>query len=397
VSGLARWPHARRTILAIAALGLLASGCAKNEDDSAEVRDLVDATSPNAFRFIYEVEQDGKAYRVQGLIEDDLRYKVQLSVDGRPALEQVVVDDAVAVRFLAPGLVDSFVDQEHSEAVELATNIPGATVLEALHAQRWVLDPVGAPSLLRTAREEGERDQEVASSDDPIFDARTALAYVRSIAARQPMVRYDPESLEPTYRADEDPFLAPEDGSGVTRYDSVVFPLPNASSAGGGTGAVFPDYFNMRRMAVYAKDGKVISVREHTHLTPRQVEDLSEYITIVLEDTAPKSVVDDFVRTLRQLPDDKVPQFLLDGVNAFRDSSGQDPLRFRSMAFEIQDLGDESISVVLPTDDVVEGSLAILRNMGRKPVTGADEAGPTSSAGSGTGVGGSAPQAASDG
>lgn len=393
----ARWPRARRTVLALTALALLASGCAKNEDDSEEVRDLVDATSPNAFRFIYEVEQDGRAYRVQGLIEDDLRYKVQLSVDGRPALEQVVVDDAVAVRFLAPGLVDSFVDQEHSGAVELATNISGATVLDALKAQRWVLDSVGAPSLLRTAREAGERDQEVASSDDPIFDARTALAYVRSIAARQPMVRYDPESLEPTYRADEDPFLAPEDGSGVTRYDSVVFPLPKASSAGGGTGAVFPDYFNMRRMAVYVKGGKVISVREHTHLTPRQVEDLSEYITIVLEDTAPKSVVDDFARTLRQLPDEKIPQFLLDGVNAFRDSSGQDPLRFRSMAFEIQDLGDESISVVLPTDDVVQGSLAILRNMGRKPVTGADEAGPAGGASSGTGVGGSAPQSASDG
>ena len=391
-----RWSRSRRTLLALAAVGLLASGCAKNEDDSAEVRDLVDATSPNAFRFIYEVEQDGKAYRVQGLIEDDLRYKVQLSVDGRPALEQVVVDDAVAVRFLAPGLVDSFVDQEQSGAVELATNISGATVLDALKAQRWVLDPVGAPSLLQTARDGGEREDESPTSDDPIFDARTALAYVRSIASQHQMVRYDPESLEPTYRADEDPFLAPEDGSGVTRYDTVVYPLPKASSAGGGTGAVFPGYFNMRRLAVYAEDGKVISVREHTQLTPRQVEDLSEYITLVLEDTAPESVVEDFARTLRQLPDDKVAQFLLDGVNAFRDSSGQDPIRFRNMAFEIQDLGDESIVVALPTDDVVQGSLAILRNMGRKPVTAADEAGTTDGGSSGTGVGGSAPQPASD-
>lgn len=391
-----RPPLARRVLLVLGALGVLASGCAKNENDSEEVSQLVDATSPNAFRFIYEVEQDGTAYRVQGLIEDDLRYKVQLSVDGRPALEQVVVDDAVAVRFLAPGLVESFVDQANPEGVQLATNIAGATVLDALKAQRWVLDPVGAPSLLLTSRDDGERDQEGTTSDDPIFDARTVLAYVRRVAASQPMVRYDPESLEPTYRSDEDPFLAPEDGSGVTRYDSFVAPLPKVGEAGGGSGAVFPGYLNMRRMAVYAKDGKVISVREHTQLMPRQVQDLREYITTVLEDTAPEAVVDDFVRTLRQLPEDKVAQFLLDGINAFRDTSGQEPLSFRTMAFEIQDLGDESIEVALPTDDVVQGSLALLRNMGRKPVAADDGSGTASGGSSGTSVGGSAPQPAAD-
>ncbi|MGH9086399.1 MAG: hypothetical protein ACRDYW_13195 [Acidimicrobiales bacterium] len=392
----ARWPRARRAVLLLTATGLLASGCAKNEDDSSEVRDIIDATAPNAFRFIYEVEQDGTAYRVQGLIEDDLRYKVQLSVDGRPALEQVVVDDAVAVRFLAPGLVESFVDEGNREGVELATNISGATVLDALKAQRWVLDPVGAPSLMLTARDAGERDVEGETSDDPIFDARTVLAYVRGVADRQPMVRYDPESLEPVYRSDEDPFLAPEDGSGVTRYDTVVFPLPKAGEAGGGTGAIFPGYLHMRKLAVYAKDGTVFSVREHTQLTPRQARDLLAYISTVLEDTAPEEVVADFERTVEQLPDNELPQLLIDGVNAFRDSSGQAPLRFRNMAFEIQDLGDESIAVALPIDDVVQGSLAILRNMGRKPVTAADEAGTTGGGSSGTGIGGSAPQPASD-
>jgi hypothetical protein len=386
-----------RAVVTLGAVAVLASGCAKNEDDSAEVREIVDATSPNAFRFIYEVEQDGKAYRVQGLIEDDLRYKVQLSVDGMAAMEQIVVDDAVAVRFLAPGLVESFMDPE-ADGVDTSTNIAGATVVDALKAQRWVLDPVGAPSLLLTARDAGERDQEGDTSDDPIFDARTVLAYVRSVADRQPMVRYDPESLEPTYRADEDPFLAPEDGSGVTRFDSFVQPLPSAGQAGGGSGAVFPGYLNMRKMAVYSKGGKVISVREHTQLTPRQVRDLFEYIAVVLEETAPEEVVADFRRTADQLPDDKLPQLLLDGVNAFRDSSGQAPLRFRNMAFEIQDIGDESIRVALPTEDVVQASLAVLRNMGRKPVKADDSSGGSSdgTGSSGSGVGGSAPQPASD-
>lgn len=369
----------RRLGLVLALAALVVSGCAKNEYDSTDVRDLVDATAPNPFRFIYEVDQDGRSYRVQGLIEDDLRYKLQLSIDGRPALEQVVVDDAVAVRFLAPGLVDSYIDEAFREEADLATDVPGATVLDALRAQRWVLDPVGAPSLLLTAREAGGRDLEGEVSDDPLFDARTVLAYVRSVTERQWWQRYDPESLEPTYRSDEDPFLAPQDDSGVTRYDTILFDLPSAASAGGGTGAAFPGYLHFRKMAVYEKGGKVFSVREHTQLTPRQVEDLIDYATAVLEGNAPEEVIDDFKRSIEQLPADKVPQFLIDGINAFRKSSGQQAVRFRDMAFELQDLGDPAISVELPTDQVVHGSLAILRNMGRKPVASGEEQDTTTS------------------
>lgn len=379
MSTITRFRRFRRFGLALALVALVASGCAKNEDDSDEVRDLVDTTAPNPFRFIYEVDQDGRSYRVQGLIEDDLRYKLQLSIDGRPALEQVVVDDAVAVRFLAPGLVESYIDEAFREEADLATDVAGATVLDALAAQRWVLDPVGAPSLLLTARDAGGRDDEGEVSDDPLFDARTVLAYVRSVADRQPWRRYDPESLEPTYRSDEDPFLAPQDGSGVARFDTVLYDLPNASSAGGGTSAAFPGYLHSRKMAVYAKGGKVFSVREHTQLTPRQTEDLVEYATAVLEGNAPEEVIDDFTRTIEQLPADKVPQFLLDGINAFRKSSGQQAVRFRDMAFELQDLGDPAITVELPTDQVVRGSLAILRNMGRKPVSSGDEQDATTS------------------
>lgn len=370
---------ARRVGLVLGLMTLVASGCAKNEYDSADVRALVDATSPNPYRFIYEVEQGGETFRVQGLIEDDLRYKLQVSIDGRPALEQIVVDDAVAVRFLAPGLIEDYVDDAYQEEADLSTDIPGASVLDALAAQRWVVDPVGAPSLLLTAREAGGRDVEGEVSDDPLFDARTVLAYVRNVTERQWWQRYDPESLEPTYRGDEDPFLAPEDGSGVTRFDTIVLDLPKVASAAGGTGASFPGYLHFRKMAVYAKDGKVFSVREHTQLTQRQTDDFLDYVGSVLEDNAPEAVVDDFERTIEQLPAAKRPQFLLDGINAFRDSSGQPPLRFRDMALEIQDIGDPAIEVALPIDDVVHGSLAILRNMGRKPAA-------SSGAGDGSGA-----------
>lgn len=369
----------RRLVLLVLVVALLATACTKREDESAQVRDLVDATSPNPYRFIYEVEQGGEQFRVQGIIEDDLRYKLQLSVDGRPALEQVVVDDAVAVRFLAPGLVGRFVDEEVEDEVDLDTDVAGATVLDALRAGRWVLDEEGAPSLLQSVNDltSGEEESEVA--DDPLFDARTVLDYVRGIS--QPFVEFDPESLEPTYRSDEDPFLPPEDDSGAERFDTFVFDLPSPDAAAGGTGASFPGYGNFRRLAVYAKDGKIFAVREVTEPTPRQTEELLEYATVLVEETAPPEVFADFQRTVEQTPPEKLGAFLLEGLNAFRAGSGQAPLRFRTMALEIQDIGDHAIEVTLPSDDLIRGSLAILKNLGRKPVVSGSEGDIPSSAG----------------
>ncbi len=362
-----------RLLVAVLAVGLLAGACAKNETDNEAVVDLVDATTPNSYRFIYETETGGEQYRVQGLIEDDLRYKLQLSIGGRPALEQVVVDDAVAVRFLAPGLVDRFMDDRVADEVDLETDLDGADVLDALRARRWVIDPAGAPSVLLTAADAAGTDEDRAVADDPLFDSRTVLDYVRRIAqGQQPFVRYDPESLEPTYRSDEDPFLPPEGDSGVTRYDAAVLDLPNPDAAGGGTTAVFPGYQNFRRMAVYEKDGHIIAVREATRPTARQTKDFIHYADTLLEETAPPEVVADFRRTVEQLDPAKLPDFLIQGINSFRKSSGQAKVRFRTMALEIQDIGDAGISVELPTDEPVHGSLAVLRNMGRKPVV-ADE------------------------
>lgn len=371
--------NARRALLVLLAAVVLLGGCSKREDDSTAVRDLVDATSPNPYRFIYEVEQGGEEFRVQGLIEDDLRYKLQLSIDGRPALEQVVVDDAVAVRFLAPGLVERFIDRTVEDEVDLETDIEGATVLEALRAGRWVTDPVGAPSLLLTAREATGGDQEGEVADDPLYDARTVLDYVRRI--NQPFIRYDAESLEPTYRSDEDPFLPPEDDSGVTRYDTAVSDLPSADDAGGGSDAVFPSYANFRRMAVYEKNGTIFAVREVTEPTERQLKDFIEYASVLLEETAPPEVFADFQRTIEQTPREKLGDFLIEGVNAFRENSGQAPIRYRTMALEIQDIGDPDIEVTLPTEEPIEASLAILKNLGRKPTVNTTDGKVPSSAG----------------
>ncbi len=359
----------RRTWLLVLAPLLLVAACGEKTYDSERVARIVDDTRPNPYRFTYEVELAAGTYEVAGIIEDDLRYKLQLSVNGTPAMEQIVVDDAVAVRFFDRDLIPTLIDENATASADLVTDVPGATVVDALGAQRWVLDEVGAPALLAdtaAATETGD-DTDVEGADDPLLDARNVLGYLREVATAQWMQKWDPDSLEPTYRTDEDPFPAPEEGSGIERYDAILRPLPNPGQAEQGTQAQFFSYMNVRRLAIYTKNGHILSAREVIELTPRQVDDVYDYTTRILELNAP-GLVEDFQRSYRQLPPEKRPQMILDSVNVFRKNVGQSQLRYRRMSFDIEDLGDRSLRVSLPTDEVVHGSLAVLRNMGRKPL-----------------------------
>jgi hypothetical protein len=359
----------RRAIAVLVAVATLVSGaCSKRDDDAKRVVGFIDATSVEAHRFSYEVDSFGSSeISVQGIVQDDFARKLQLSFDGRPAIEQVIQDDGVAIRFLQPDIVDAYVDREVTD-VDVSTDVEGATVLDALKAQRWVLDPTGAPSAVVELRDElGSTGQ--AQAKDPLFDARTALAYVRRVAQRTPFVRYDPESISPTYRADEDPFPKPEKGSGVTRYDAVLGDLPSPSQATSGTTPDFPAAEDFRKMAVYVKAGKVIAVREFVGTSPRQRKDFERYLTALLEATAPKDVVKAFKGQLdaRRSKPAELDAFMLQGLNSFIGAAGREPIRFRTMSMTVQPAGATVEEVALPTE-VITGNLAVIRNIGRKPI-----------------------------
>jgi hypothetical protein len=359
--------RAKRIAVLLGVVALLASGCSKKEYDSEKVRGFVDATTPHSYRLAYEVTEGDVTVQVQGIVEDDFRYKLQLALDGDPAAEEVVVDDAVALRFLDPKLVDDFTDPEVQGKVDTDTDVKGADVFDALGARRWVLDPAGAPSAAVNLNDTGKDPD---APRDPLFDARTALAYVRSVAQSNSayFVRYDPESIEPTYRRDEDPFPAPSKDSGVVRYDSKISDLPSASAATSGT-RTLPSAASFRKMAVYVKDGVVIAVREFIGMSPRQRDDLIEYSTAVLQSTANDDVVASFRSAVDGLRDDpdQLDQFLLGGLNTFITSTGAPPIRFRTMSLQISDLDAVTSTVDLP-HDVITGDLAVMRNLGRKPI-----------------------------
>jgi hypothetical protein len=368
--------------LAIAAV-VFGGACEKKDQDKQKVVHAVDATTPLEHRFSYEVVTQGAGtVKVQGIVEDDFRYKLQLALNGTPSVEEIASDDAVAVRFLDPGLVDGYTDKAVIDKIDQKTSVPGASVLDVLRARRWVLDEAGAPSSVVEVRDEARGAAALAAlangskNRDPLFEARTALAYVRRTAQAGNFVEYDAETLNPTYRTGEDPFPKPKDGSDVTRYDAVLDDLPAASAATSGSVPQLPTIKNFRKMAVYVKGGRIIAVREFIGLSPRQRKDLRTYLTAVVDATAPDEVKRSFRAQTSKLERDpqELGNFLVEALNTFVVTAGRDPIRFRTMSLELQDFGAVDEQVALP-GDAIKGDLALLQNLGRKPTTAATDQG----------------------
>jgi hypothetical protein len=100
------------------------------------------------------------------------------------------------------------------------------------------------------------------------------------------------------------------------------------------------------------KDGRVVQISEVIDVAAR-LEDLAEvYETKFPKDRRPEEVA----------------AVALDALNTIRTGQGQDPIRLRTMSYNLKDLGD-AVVVDMPTE-VVETSLAVLQNRGRP----ADEA-----------------------
>jgi hypothetical protein len=364
-----RTKRAIRLTMAAVTIVVLASGCSERKQDSFKVVDVVDATTPLARRFTYSVTEGGTSLTVQGIVEDDFRYKLQMASGSTPIVEEVVVDDGVALRLLSPPFLKNLTDPQVTATA--ATDAPGVTVTDALNGQRWVFDDAGAPPPVVAT------DDTRPLGDDPLEDARNALGYVRTVALGTPFVRYDPESINPVYRADEDPFPKPETGSKVVRYDAVEFlHLPPVSAATSGNKSVLPGYGNFRKMAVYVQDGHIIRVMEDIGLPPRLRDELRDYLDALVKATAPADVYNQFTANVARLANqpDQLGAFLLQALNSFVEVGGRPGIQLRTMTLDLSDVGGTDLHVTLPTDDVMNGSLAQVKGLGRKPGTGTNGA-----------------------
>jgi hypothetical protein len=350
-------------LLVVATLGL--SACSGATDAEKRLRTALRNTEKLSNTFLYKETVHDKAgdhdTDVRGLVEDDFRYKARVAEDGKPVLDEVVSDDALAVRFLDPTAMGRFLRKpvkakqggsgvggggsastpEPAGTPAGAGGTPGEpSAAEVLATRRWVLDSAGAPSAFSTA------NADLTLGDDPIADAREVFAYVdRAINEAVRVVEYNPESLE--YRKDEDPFPTPAAHSGVTRYDFERPTLPKASQTGSGSNQVTPDTRHFRKMSVYVKDKRVIRVLEKIDVESR-LKDLARiYDTKFPTDRAPAEVA----------------AIAVEALNVIRTGQGQDPIRMRDMELSLKDLGTE-VKVDMPTD-TIKGSLALLENRGR--------------------------------
>jgi hypothetical protein len=352
----------RALVVVLAAL-LVAPACGKADRVDKEMLGYIRATKRLPFSYVYSESTDKRKVEVQGLFEDDFRYKARVLVNGQQTLDQVVNDDAIAVRFVDPGSIGDFLDKDLAAPPDTKTNLDGVSIVDALRSRRWVVDRAGAPSLLSGARDLGNLGV------DPVSDSLVVWDYVhRSINEAASVQKYSEDSLDPAYKRTEDPFPAPEDGSGVTRYDLRRPRLPQPGASSGAARDALPATRHFRKMAIYVKDGHVIRILERVELSGVAVGDFKGYLKTVLKaNDTPQQYIDEFEQAVEKKAPAERGAFLLDGLNRVLAFAGAEPVAIRSMSFDLRKIGDKSIHVVMPGDQTIEGSLAVLVNRGRKP------------------------------
>jgi hypothetical protein len=340
----------KRLIALLAVVGVLAAApaCGQRDEKKLTLTKLLQesAHSAGVFRYSDQTPQTpfGKATlaQVRGLVEDDFRYKARLTVDGADAIDEVVNDDALAVRFLDPSFVEKF-----------TTRGGDRDIRAALSARYWVTDPVGAPSIGDAA----VADRTIGI--DPIVDSLSVIDYaVDAVAASGGVDKFNPEGLN--YRPKEDPFPRPAQGSGVTRWDVYPPDMPRADALD--TGQISASLARtpvFRKMAVYVKDGRVVQIREEIGARFELLDKFYDYILKFTEkgDKRAAALLKKDLDPIKDQPD-LLAAVLNFALNELLRTAGEDPVRFRSMKYEFSRTQEKPAADLPFGPDVRVGSLS---------------------------------------
>jgi hypothetical protein len=298
----------RRTALVVVGCLLAGgmSGCKKNDDTQRLVLDAIDKAIAAPHTFVHIDTDLDHVTTVSGEIADSLRYQLLLNVDGHPVWQQVVKDDAVADLFLEPAAIPTYVGAGSSPSVDVVTDfqelyrtlpegarkkipppplglLPRTKALQpslallALQQGKWVLDKTGAPvqPSLGTAAEK------LATS--PFLRPMLMLEAVRAEVDRlepSDIKKWTKDDLSPTYKPKDDPF--PKPTGGEVRYDVRQPELPAITATSKQSRPDPPSDDQLRKLAIYLKDGKVVSIRENFDVLDR-LQDLARIYQIPLQ------------------------------------------------------------------------------------------------------------------
>lgn len=330
----------RLAVAVITTSVMLLAACGHHDTTADELRAAVERTAHVPHRYVYEDDGDGRRTAVEGVVEDDLRYKARVLFDGTSVLDEVVSDDTVADRISEPSALAVFTHAAADAKVQ-------PQVRDALLARRWVVDPTGAPSLTATATAKRKLGA------DPVLDSLSVWTYVETAMQEANAVRrFNREALD--YKAKEDPFPPPKKGSGVVRYDLLPKPIPKANT--GGANQALPGVNSFRKLSVYVQHGRVVQILETIDVESR-LKDLSRNYGARLEGRTPADQA----------------RFAIEVLNSLRTAQGNEPIRVRTMSMKVTDTGTAQ-SVSVPTGGV-EGDLSVLIDRGKQARTAATTGG----------------------
>jgi hypothetical protein len=336
-------------VLLLVTCGLTA-GCGKKKTAEDEVRAALHRTAAQPRLFSYVDHTSDGEMSVTGTIEDDFRYRALLALDQTPAYEERAVDDALAARVSDArviGVLGRATQPRQAVAGAAGSGAAAVSVVKgandprartALTTGQWVLDRLGAPSLLP-----GGQDKARLVGEDPVLDSLSVLKYVETAARQAHVILFYVDDIN--YKPREDPFPHPDEKAHEIRYDFLRQDLPHVKQDGKSERFV-PTEAHFRKMSVYVRDGLVVRVLEDIDVASR-VKQLARIFGAKIP---------------AGLSSTEITKLAVQQINAGRAQIGEDPIRVRTMSVAFADIGTPQ-HVVLPGGATV-ASLALLRNRG---------------------------------
>jgi hypothetical protein len=313
-----------RRLAFVALLSLTAVSCAGLTTDEQRVLAWLDELSTRPHQFSFVETAGGVEFRVTGTVEDDFRRTATLSLDGVDVMEQIVSDDGLALRVLEPDLARGLSDLADPDSVT------------ALESGQWVVDHVGAPDMFPPVTREGF----VATGVGPLMDAQYTLAYLeRAIHDGSRVEEHNPDN--PEYQPLDDPFSEITEtelsrSQGFRRFDIV----PQSLASPAERGAEPPDVTHFRKISFFVRGDRIVKVLEEVSFERRE---------------------------FRRAREGRAPEFYLDLFDRIVAGGTQEPVRLRSMSYEITRLGVDS-EVELPLEAHAGSLSGLLEAMGDQAV-----------------------------
>ena len=329
----------KKLMLSFVSMSLVLGACNLNaaEEPVKVVLAALERTEALPREFVYVEETEGFTGTVEGVVEDDLRYQAKFKADGVDVYEQVVSDDALAVRVFDATKIPGF---------ETAAALTGSAVVgDMLASGDWVLDHGAAPPINAPLTSEGT----IVIGQNPILDASYFMQYIRrSIDESSGVWKWNKEDLivyNDFYGGEDgDPFEAVERETGIERYDVLPPRLPARSDRG--TENALPGAAAFRKMALYLRDGVVVRVVEFVDIESRI----------------------EFVRALEGRAGSS--EFHLELMRLALQGKTRDPVRLRRVDYAIR--LNEDASVTLPTtSQLITGLEGLFGSQGLSPLPAA--------------------------